>query len=47
MYYILRRWELECGGPVTYVVPLPWVLNTVKFPVIGCPAVAYSAVGIR
>ena len=35
------------GEPVTYVVSLTWVLKTVRCPVTGCLAVAYSTVRLR
>ena len=42
---------MEIGGggglPVTYVVSIPRVLKTVKFPVIGCPSVENSAGQLR
>ena len=35
------------GGPTTYVVPSPKVLQEVRCPVPGCPAVAHSAGRLR
>ena len=35
------------GGLTTYVVSLPKVLQEVRCPVTGCPAVAHSAVRLR
>ena len=34
-------------GPTTYVVSFPRILQSVRFPVLGCPAVAHSAVRLR
>ena len=35
------------GGPTTYIVSFPRVLQEVKCTVLGCPAVAHSAGLIR
>ena len=35
------------GGPTTYVVSFPKVLQEVRFPVPGCPAMAHSAGRLR
>ena len=34
-------------GPTTYVVSLPRILQSVRFLVPGCPAVAHSAVRLQ
>ena len=41
------RWKFGGGGPVTYVVSFPRVLNTVKCPVIGCLEAVHSVGPIR
>ena len=42
-----RRVDEKGGRPTTYVVSFPRVLNSVRFPKPGCPAVAHSAARLQ